>query len=81
MVEVNLWSGLRALAEGQEKVEVEGRTVGQLLDNLVARYPGMEDAIEQGVSVAVNGRIIASSLSEPVPEDAEVFLMMRLRGG
>lgn len=81
MVEVNLWSGLRALADGQEAVDVEGRTVGEVLDALVRKHPGLQDAIDAGISVAVDGRIIASGLSEPVRPDSEVYLMQRLRGG
>lgn len=81
MVEVNLWSGLRPFADGKDKVEVEAKTVGEVLSGLVALYPGLEEAIEAGVSVAVDGRVIASSLTEPVNEESDVWLMMRLRGG
>lgn len=81
MVEVNLWSGLRALADGKDKVEVEASTVGEVLTGLVKAYPGLQDAIDAGVSVAVDGRIIASGLTEPVQPDSEVFLMQRLKGG
>ena len=81
MVEVNLWSGLRALADGRDTVEVDGTTVGEVLNALVEKYPGLQEAIDAGVSVAVDGRIIASALSEPVNPDSEVYLMQRLRGG
>ena len=81
MVEVNLWSGLRALADGKDRVEIEAGTVGEVLDGLVAAYPGLKDAIEAGVSVSVDGRIIASGLTEPVRPDSEVYLMQRLKGG
>lgn len=81
MVEVNLWSGLRALADGKEKVEVEASTVGEVLSGLAKAHPGLQDAIDAGVSVAVDGRIIASGLTEPVQPDSEVFLMQRLKGG
>ena len=81
MVEVNLWSGLRAFTGGKTVVEVEGDTMREVLDNLAAVHPGLASAIEAGVSVAIDGRVIASSLTEPVPPDAEVFLMQRLKGG
>jgi molybdopterin synthase sulfur carrier subunit len=81
VVEVNLWSGLRALADGKDKVEVDASTVGEVLTGLVAAHPGLQDAIDAGVSVAVDGRIIASGLTEPVKPDSEVFLMQRLKGG
>lgn len=81
MPEVHLWSGLRALAEGQASVRVEGDTVARLLANLEAAYPALGPAIEAGVSVSVNGRIIATGFTEPVPPDAEIYLLQRLRGG
>lgn len=81
MVEVNLWSGLRALAGGQDKVEIEANTVGEILAGLVAKYPGLQDAIDAGVSVAVDGRIIAFGLTEEVKPDSEVYLLQRLKGG
>lgn len=81
MVEVNLWSGLRALADGHDKVEVDATTVGEVLTGLVKAYPGLQDAIDAGVSVAVDGRIMASGLTAPVKPDSEVYLMQRLKGG
>lgn len=81
MVEVNLWSGLRALADGKDKVEIEAKTVGEVLTGLVRAYPALQDPIDAGVSVVVDGRVIASSLTEPVRPDSEVFLMQRLKGG
>ena len=81
MVEVHLWSGLRSLVGGRESVEVAAETVGQMLRALAAEYPGLQDAIDAGVSVSVDGRIIASSLNEPVSPQSEVYLLQRIRGG
>lgn len=81
MVEVQLWSGLRALTGGIDRVEVEARTVGELLDGLVRAYPELADPIAAGVSVAVDGRVIASDLTTEIEPGAEVVLMQRLRGG
>ncbi len=81
MVEVTLWSGLRAFAGGHETVEVEAKNVGEVLKGLVAAYPGLQPAIDAGVSVAVDGRVIANSLTEPVRPDSEVYLLQRLKGG
>lgn len=81
MPEVHLWSGLRALADGRESVPVEARTVGELLDALVRAYPALKEPIDAGVSVSVDGRIIASDLTAPIKPDSEIYLMQRLRGG
>ncbi len=81
MVEVQLWSGLRALVDGKSSVQVEAKTVGEVLTGLVKAYPALQGPIDAGVSVAVDGRIIASALNEPVHPGSEVVLMQRLKGG
>ncbi len=62
-------------------VEVEATNTGELLRELVRAYPQLQAPVDAGVSIAIDGRIIASGLSEPVPENSEVYLMQRLRGG
>ncbi|WP_299640706.1 MoaD/ThiS family protein [uncultured Ruegeria sp.] len=81
MVEVHLWSGLRSLTGGQQVVEVEAKTTGELLRALVRAYPQLQAPIDAGVSIAIDGRVIATGLTEPIPEGSEVYLMQRLRGG
>lgn len=81
MVEVNLWPGLRRFTDGAVKVEVEAKNVGEVLEGLAAIYPELEDIIEAGVSVAVDGKVIASGLMEEVRPDSEVFLIQQLKGG
>ncbi|MBO9411375.1 MULTISPECIES: MoaD/ThiS family protein [unclassified Ruegeria] len=81
MVEVHLWSGLRSLTGGQQVVEVEAKTTGDLLRELIRAHPQLEGPIEAGVSIAIDGRVIATGLTEPIPEGSEVYLMQRLRGG
>ena len=51
MVEVNLWLGLRDLVDGREKVEVEAKNIGELLNALVKEYPRLAPVVEAGVSV------------------------------
>ena len=63
MVEVNLWAGLRRFTDGADKVEVEAKNVGEVLDGLVHKYSELHEIIEAGVSVAVDGKIIASGLT------------------
>lgn len=81
MVEVHLWSGLRALTGGLEVVEVEATDTGEMLRALTRAHPQLQAPIDAGVSVTINGRVIASGLTEPIPDGAEVYLMQRLRGG
>jgi len=81
IVKVHLWSGLRAFTGGQEIVEVPAKTVGDVIQGLVALHPGLEGIVDSGVSVAVDGKVIASALNEPVGPENEIWLMQRLKGG
>lgn len=81
MVEVNLWAGLRRFTNGADKVEVEAKNVGEVLEGLVRQYPELHEIIEAGVSVAVDGKIIASGLTETVKPNSEVFIIQQLKGG
>lgn len=80
MVEVNLWSGLRKLADGQTVVTVEAATVRQMLDALVRTHPGLGPVIGAGISISVDGEIV-TNLSAPLPHGAEVWLIQRIKGG
>ena len=81
MVQVNLWAGLRRFTDGKDTVEIKARNVGEILNALENKYPELKEIIEAGVSVSVDGKIIASGLTEPVYEDSEVFLLQQLKGG
>ena len=81
MVEVNLWPGLRRFTDGVDKVEVQAKNVGEVYAGLIAQYPELEEIIEEGISISVDGRYIASGLTEEVKPDSEVFLIQQLKGG
>ena len=81
MVQVNLWAGLRRFADDKDTVEIKAQNVGEILNALENKYPELKEIIEAGVSVSVDGKIIASGLTEPVYEDSEVFLLQQLKGG
>ena len=81
LVKVHLWSGLRSLVDGQEVVELRAANVGQMLAALVKEYPALEDAVDAGVSVSIDGKIYAFGLTEPLNETQEIYLLQRIKGG
>ena len=78
---VGLFGALRTHAGGAAEVEVEARTVHQMLEALSARYPGMAPLLERGVSVSIDGRIYTESLFERIGPENEVMLLPRVAGG
>lgn len=78
---------LRNTTGGLDRVEVEGSTLRQVVENLDAAYPGIKDALLQdnrirpGLALAVNGLPSVRGLMETVPEGAEVQIMPAIAGG
>ena len=81
MVKVNLWLGLRSYTDGQDSVEVEASTIGELQSELVRLYPALEPVVETGVSVAVDGQLIANDKTHKITPESEVYLLQQLKGG
>jgi molybdopterin converting factor small subunit len=54
---------LQSLTNGADKVVVSGATVGEIIDNLEARFPGIKDRLVQGgeirphIAVAIDGDV------------------------
>jgi molybdopterin synthase sulfur carrier subunit len=78
---------LRTLTEGQETVSVPGETVGQAVENLEARYPGLRVRLFQGdrlrpdLSLLVDGTLSARGLLQKVSETSEIRFIPAIRGG
>ena len=72
---------MRDAVGGAASIQVEAATIRELMNTLVDRYPAMQSRIDEGVAVSINGNIFRDNWGEPIPADAEVFLMPRLAGG
>jgi len=89
-VDVRLPTVLRSHAGGQAVVPVEGSTIGEVLGELVARYPGLagqvlndDGSLHKFVNVYVNDDDVRylSSLDTPVKEGDEVSILPAVAGG
>lgn len=81
MPEVELFGGLRDSAGGAKVVNVEGKTIAELLGNLTKKFPAMSERIDQGIAVAIDGNIYRDDWQQPIPKGAEVVLITRIAGG
>lgn len=81
MVRVKLWGSLRALADGQEWVEVEASNFKELLDQLALEHPALAPQIKRGVSVAIDGVIYREAWFTKIGPENEVILMPYMVGG
>ena len=78
---------MQPLTGGNDRIEVAGSTVRQIVDNLEAEYPGVKDRlvedrrIKPNIAVAVDGEITPLGLLEKVGENSEVHFLPAIGGG
>ena len=78
---------MQELSSGEQRVNVQGNNIRQVIDNLDAVYPGFKDRlVEDGrvkpnISVALDGEITPLGMLEKVREDSEVHFLPAISGG
>ena len=78
---------MRNLSAGQHRVEVEGATVRQVIENLDKQFPGMKERLMEdgslmpGISVIVDGQQSQLGLLERLEEASEVHFLPAIGGG
>ena len=89
MAEVWIPPRMQSITGGQERVQVPGSTVRQLVNNLEKEFPGIkevlydeeEDDIMPGLAVIVDGEASQLGLLEKVSESSEVHFLPAIGGG
>ena len=69
------------MADGKETVDIDASNIREVLAKLQIVCPELKVIIESGVSVVVDGKVIANDLTTEVSEKSEVYLIQKLRGG
>ena len=75
------------LTGGRSRLEVDGATVGELLQALEQHYPGIaailgdRESLAPGVAVAVDGEIRGQQIYHPVNPGSEVLFIPAIFGG
>ena len=81
MVQVHVWGALKPLVSGASSLDVDARTIRELFQKLEEAHPGMKPHIERGIPVSINGKIFRDSWDQPLPGNAEIYLLPRIAGG
>ncbi len=78
---------LRERAGGLRQIELEGATVGALIDSFEARFPGVKarlvdgSRLMPGTGVVVDGEVQPDGLRAAVAPSSEVHFVHAVRGG
>ena len=81
MARVVLTGTLKQFTGGATEIEVEAKNIRQLFNELGQRFPGLKPHLEEGMAVAIDGQIYQDTWLEPIPPEAEVFLLPQIAGG
>lgn len=82
---IPLW--LQNYTDGESIVEVEGKSIRELINNLNMRFPGMkaslveEGVLKQGVAVAVGGLVVHRGIFHPLQPDDVVHFIPAIGAG
>lgn len=77
----------RDLTGGEDKTQIGGETMGEVIANLDAKYPGIanrlteEGRVRPNISVAVNGEMIHRGLFYRLKESSEIHFVPAVGGG
>jgi len=77
---------MQKLTGGNGQVEVEGKTVRQIIEELDTMYPGFkdrlceDDRLKPGMAVAVDGEVNSEGVRRKVPKNSVVILVEGILG-
>ena len=88
-VKIDIHPSLVYLTDNQEVVEVSGNTVGQCLQQLVARFPGLNEwlfekdgKLSKYIDIFVNQESsYPEELTKPVKDEDKLSIIMTIAGG
>lgn len=78
---------LRDITGDVTEIEVEARTVGEVIDQLDELYPGIaerlrvDDEIRPGLAVAIDGAMSSRGLMQKLQPESEVHFLPAIGGG
>ena len=82
MATVHLQADHSRFTNGERELEVDGATVGAVIDQLDARFPGLGHFLREGASVAIDGELQPrGSIYAPVGPTAELHFLIPITGG
>jgi len=88
-ITINISPSMQNLTDGQTTVKVEGNTVGQCIEELIRRFPGLKPRIfdnrgklRKYIDIYVNKESsFPKELVQPVKDGDELHIMMLVTGG
>ncbi len=81
MLSVSLSGSLRSAADDVESIQIEAKTIRELMWKIVERYPRMSQHIDEVIAVSIDGELFRVNWDKVIPVESEVYLLPRIPGG
>jgi sulfur-carrier protein len=72
---------LRQHTGGVPSIDVEAKSIQQLLRMLSERFPELAPHLDAGVAIAIDGQIYQDALFQQIGPDSDVHLLPMIAGG
>ncbi|NCF33123.1 MAG: MoaD/ThiS family protein [Proteobacteria bacterium] len=69
------------VGDGPESIDIEAASVEEMMQALLLRFPDLQEHLDRGVAVSINGQIFRDDWTVSIPQNAEVYLIPRIEGG
>ena len=80
-MQVSLTGPLRSAAGEAASIDIDAATIRELLRKLVEQYPDMDQHLDQGIAVSVDGTMYRDDGDVKISPGSEVVLLPRIQGG
>lgn len=80
-VNVTYLSTFRPALGGAESLEIQAKTLRELMRKILNKYPKMQKHLDAGIALAIDGHIYRDNWDVEIPKGAEVYIMPRITGG
>ena len=87
MARVFIPVNMRRLTDGLKEVQAPGATLGEVVEELERRYPGIRgrivdgDHLQPGLAAVIDGEPTILGLLHKLEEETEVYFLPALEGG
>ena len=81
MARVHLSGELRRLAGDRPVIEVDARTVAEVVERLERDFPELGVRLGDGMTVAIDGELVPNADFHPVEADTEIHFVPSIGGG
>ena len=75
------FSSMIRVGDGPESIDIEAASVEEMMQALLLRFPDLQEHLDRGVAVSINGQIFRDDWTVSIPQNAEVYLIPRIEGG